>query len=199
MPGIDAGLDQDGAYSDPEVGVPPPPMIDHARKGRRAFDEGEVTAGSGSHPSASGTGSRPAASQSPQRFSLDGDDLDAGDGAAGEAYAPAPGPLPRIPSNAGFGGGAPGETFELRIDDEGSGLGDTGPGRTTGAGARRGGEVSGPGLDDLRELVGEHLPELVHRAVTEYCQQHFKALAREIIAAELRRLADERARHLVDN
>jgi len=47
-------------------------------------------------------------------------------------------------------------------------------------------------------LAGE-LPHLVRQAVEDYCERHFKSLAREIIAAELRRLADDKARHLVDN
>lgn len=42
------------------------------------------------------------------------------------------------------------------------------------------------------------LPALVREAVEAYCERHFKSLAREIIAAELRRLADEKARQLVD-
>ena len=42
------------------------------------------------------------------------------------------------------------------------------------------------------------LPSLVRDAVESYCERHFKSLAREVIATELRRLADEKARHLVD-
>ena len=42
------------------------------------------------------------------------------------------------------------------------------------------------------------LPSLVQEAVENYCERHFKAVAREVITAELRRLADEKARHLVD-
>ena len=51
--------------------------------------------------------------------------------------------------------------------------------------------ASAAGMDDK-------LPELVRKAVEEYCDRHFKSLAKEVIASELRRLADEKARHLVD-
>ena len=44
-----------------------------------------------------------------------------------------------------------------------------------------------------------HMPSWVRQAVEDYCERHFKSLAREVITAELRRLADEKARHLVDN
>lgn len=50
----------------------------------------------------------------------------------------------------------------------------------------------------LEDLTRD-LPELVRRVVEDYCDRHFKSLAREFIASELRRLADEKARHLVDN
>jgi hypothetical protein len=50
----------------------------------------------------------------------------------------------------------------------------------------------------MEELTRD-LPELVRRVVEDYCDRHFKSLAREFIASELRRLADEKARHLVDN
>jgi len=38
----------------------------------------------------------------------------------------------------------------------------------------------------------------VRQAVEDYCDRHFRSLAIEVITAELRRLADEKARHLVD-
>ena len=53
---------------------------------------------------------------------------------------------------------------------------------------------SGP-LEDLTR----DLPELVRKIVQDYCERHFRSLAREFIASELRRLADEKARHIVDN
>jgi CheY-like chemotaxis protein len=60
-----------------------------------------------------------------------------------------------------------------------------------------------PGMPDTvpEELVRRleaQLPALVREAVEAYCERHFKSLAREVIAAELRRLADDKARHLVD-
>lgn len=60
-----------------------------------------------------------------------------------------------------------------------------------------------PGVPDTlpEELVRRleaQLPALVREAVEAYCERHFKSLAREVIAAELRRLADDKARHLVD-
>jgi CheY-like chemotaxis protein len=58
-------------------------------------------------------------------------------------------------------------------------------------------------LNDLAEqleaLVEERLTPVVRTLLTEYCQQHFQALAREILTQELRRLADERSRYLVDS
>lgn len=51
---------------------------------------------------------------------------------------------------------------------------------------------------ELLSQLGTELPALVRDAVEAYCERHFKSLAREVIAAELRRLADEKARHLVD-
>lgn len=54
-------------------------------------------------------------------------------------------------------------------------------------------------LAELLDLIRGELPALVSLAVKEYCDKHFAALAREVIMGELRRLADEKARHLVDN
>ncbi len=54
-------------------------------------------------------------------------------------------------------------------------------------------------LDDVGADLEDKLPALVRAAVEDYCERHFKSLAREIIAGELRRLADEKARHLVDS
>ena len=48
-------------------------------------------------------------------------------------------------------------------------------------------------------IAPEELARLVRESVEDFCSRHFSGLAREIITAELRRLADERARHLVDN
>lgn len=44
----------------------------------------------------------------------------------------------------------------------------------------------------------EDMAKQVRQAVEDYCERHFRSLAIEVITAELRRLADEKARHLVD-
>jgi CheY-like chemotaxis protein len=51
----------------------------------------------------------------------------------------------------------------------------------------------------VEESVDDQLPPLVRKAIEDYCERHFKTLAREVITNELRRLAEEKARHLVDN
>jgi len=51
----------------------------------------------------------------------------------------------------------------------------------------------------VEESVEDQLPALVQKAIEVYCERHFKTLAREVITNELRRLAEEKARHLVDN
>ncbi|MCX6119067.1 MAG: response regulator [Proteobacteria bacterium] len=48
------------------------------------------------------------------------------------------------------------------------------------------------------ESVRQQLPHLVNSAVEKYCRDHFKAIAREVLTQELRRLADEKAKYLVD-
>jgi CheY-like chemotaxis protein len=50
----------------------------------------------------------------------------------------------------------------------------------------------------LEPLIKDELAALVKQAVEEYCQNHFNSLVKEVITAEIRRLADERTRHLVD-
>ena len=50
----------------------------------------------------------------------------------------------------------------------------------------------------VEALVRNELPTLVDRAVERYCVEHFKSAAREALTAELRRLAEEKARYLVD-
>ncbi len=51
----------------------------------------------------------------------------------------------------------------------------------------------------VEDAVDDQLPPLVRKAIEDYCERHFKTLAREVITNELRRLAEEKARHLVDN
>lgn len=64
---------------------------------------------------------------------------------------------------------------------------------------RRDGVAATPLTSEKMAPLEEDLPALVRQAVEDYCERHFKSLAREVIATELRRLADEKARHLVDN
>lgn len=56
---------------------------------------------------------------------------------------------------------------------------------------------------DLKEVVKEVLTDriepIIREVVEEYCSHHFTTVARDIITAEIRRLTDEKARHLVDN
>jgi hypothetical protein len=50
----------------------------------------------------------------------------------------------------------------------------------------------------LANMVREELPVLVDRAVERYCAEHFRDVAREVLTNEIRRLAEEKARYLVD-
>ena len=60
-------------------------------------------------------------------------------------------------------------------------------------------EADSTELAELLDLIRGELPGLVSLAVHEYCEKHFANLAREVIVNELRRLTEEKARHLVDN
>ncbi|MEN9836323.1 MAG: hypothetical protein RL011_2516 [Pseudomonadota bacterium] len=51
----------------------------------------------------------------------------------------------------------------------------------------------------VSQITMAQMPAWVRQAVEDYCERHFKSLAREVLTSELRRLADEKARHLVDN
>jgi len=53
--------------------------------------------------------------------------------------------------------------------------------------------------ETIENIVNERLALLVREAVEDYCDRHFNSLAKEVIGSELRRLADEKARHLVDS
>ena len=50
----------------------------------------------------------------------------------------------------------------------------------------------------IEEIVRRELPAIVEEAVEHYCREHFKSIAREVLTTELRRLAEEKARYLVD-
>lgn len=60
------------------------------------------------------------------------------------------------------------------------------------------GDVADVRMEIARQMR-EQLPQLVRESVESYCAIHFPKLAREVITTELRRLADEKARHLIDN
>ena len=152
----DADMPTDRADASPPAPfIPPPPSINEAQRGRRAFggpgpDRTAVTA-TGDGPGAG----VPLPPPAPLSFKMDED---------ATAYA-----------NASI---IHGPTINRKFQHGGAGSG--------------GGNVDS-------SLLASELPPLVRQAVEDYCERHFKSLAREIIAAELRRLADDKARHLVDN
>jgi CheY-like chemotaxis protein len=47
-------------------------------------------------------------------------------------------------------------------------------------------------------MTREEIAQVIKNTVIDYCNSHFEALARDIITAELRRLAEEKSRHLLD-
>ena len=49
------------------------------------------------------------------------------------------------------------------------------------------------------QINKEKIEDLVRSAVMEYCQKNFSSIAREVLTAEIRRIAEERSRHLADN
>lgn len=53
--------------------------------------------------------------------------------------------------------------------------------------------------EEVENLIANQLPHLIQKEVSRYCEEHFDELARSVVETELRRLAMERARHLVDN
>ncbi len=53
-------------------------------------------------------------------------------------------------------------------------------------------------LRAAENLIQKELPALIEKAVEKYCKEHFKLVAKEVLTAELRRLADEKAKFLVD-
>lgn len=165
----------DEAPSRPTI-PPPPPMTDHARKGRRAFDGDSDGAGR-----APGGFAVP-----PPPVNLNRTEVSEDDTAPRRPPPPPqrePSPLPPIPPGTGLGASG----ISLSLDDE-EGFKPSPLPRGAGAAAE----------PEARDLSGD-LPAWVRVAVEDYCERHFKSLAREIIASELRRLADDKARHLVDN
>ena len=150
--------------------VPAPPLTEEGRRGRKAFD------GEGDGP-VEGTpaGGKPAFG-----------DPAADRGFDQSTFAVWPEPEPAMGTH--FPNPVPPPTVE-----------------GVGGGGRRPADLAQDGLptrealaEALQPMLDERLPVLVREAVEAYCHRHFKSLAREMIAQELRRLADEKARHLVD-
>jgi len=135
--------------------IPPPPAINEAQRGRRAFGG-------------------PGPDRTVVAANVDGPG----------AGVPLPPPAP----------------LSFKVDEDASAYANAAivHGPTINKKFQHGGAGSGGGSVDSSLLASE-LPPLVRQAVEDYCERHFKSLAREIIAAELRRLADDKARHLVDN
>lgn len=50
----------------------------------------------------------------------------------------------------------------------------------------------------FEQFLQDDAPVIVRKIVEDYCQNHFTPLAREVITTELRRLAEERTRLLVE-
>ena len=50
----------------------------------------------------------------------------------------------------------------------------------------------------LEKFLGEDAPVIVRKAVEDFCDKHFSALAKEVLVSELRRLAEEKSRFLSD-
>ena len=50
----------------------------------------------------------------------------------------------------------------------------------------------------LGPMIRDELAVMVRKAVEEYCVANFGSLAREVVLAEIRRLAEDKARHLTD-
>jgi len=104
------------------------------------------------------------------------------------------------PANAGVAAGTvPPLPLSLNLDDDDFSHAAIIHGPTTGKKSMSDHALADGGAGASAALLTGELPHLVRQAVEDYCERHFKSLAREIIAAELRRLADDKARHLVDN
>lgn len=170
------------------VGAPPPPQmaqsfVDETKKGRKAFSgEGEPSGLKLAAQGAPAPGKVPP--PPPAGFSKPGDLGDLSDiGFMSQSSDMDMSPPPRMPAEFGPGPSStrapsvpPPVAPAIRPEDY---------------------------MDKLEKLVedsvDDRLPPLVRKAIEDYCDRHFKTLAREVITSELRRLAEEKARHLVDN
>lgn len=54
-------------------------------------------------------------------------------------------------------------------------------------------------LGPFESYINAEMPELVQKVVHDYCDQHFKLIAKEVITSEIRRLLEAKSRHLIDN
>jgi CheY-like chemotaxis protein len=55
-------------------------------------------------------------------------------------------------------------------------------------------------IESIEEMVSnQDIKKMVREAVDEFCRANLKNILREVISAELKKLADEKSRHLVDN
>jgi len=150
---------------------PPPPLTDEARKGRPAFSLSDLE-----QPKAKSEQHRN------EQLSRDSVFTESGE-LVGEPPSVAPPPqatggeanLPPVPSH----------TSRATPNVDGSALDEFKPNIR---------EVR----SEIERFVRQELHQLVSKLLNEYCAEHFDQLAREVIQAELRRLADEKARHLVD-
>lgn len=183
-PGPDEGVDDEPQVSDNDAPpfslrlpqdptfAPEPLATDAARRGRRAFAMADTDPRSGELP--------PGPARDEPRS-----------GRPRSASRPQPPPPPALAIDLNEGG----------RDDNGEGGGErTDPSRPA---ADQESLLDINDINDisasLRSRLEAQLPALVRQALEDYCERHFKSLAREVIANELRRLADEKARHLVDN
>ena len=186
---------------------PPPPVTDAGRRGRPAFTPPAVASGRERAPHPEGGRSGAGASPPLPPLSLSLDDEPENGRYAGRPSSVAE-TAPHSLRSSPFGSQSS-RDISLTLEDEEEAAGD---GDEAGLSSLPAPPVSrstrpvqgvrareGELLAALGPLLEEQLPELVREAVLAYCERHFKSLAREIIATELRRLADEKARHLVDN
>jgi CheY-like chemotaxis protein len=160
----------------PKFSSPAPDHASIARSIPEAIPEnmpfGSVSAFDlGAGPGASGSSAPPVPEVEPARKGRPAFDLGAND-------VP-----PAVSNSAMFSEGQPPQADELR--------------RPSVASQSSRNQVSGMSAA-VEAFVLNELPPLVDRAVERYCIEHFKHVAREALTAELRRLAEEKARFLVD-
>lgn len=153
-----------------EEGLPPPPKIDHSRRGQKAFPEPE-----------------------PFSVNLSGssvleDTVRAKLPDPGQQLPPPPAPM----SGSKLKSTAPPPPPQSKEAQEQVRMTPPPPPPRNAPPAPA---APGDGSDGVSR---EELTAMVRKAVEEYCSKHFAGLAREVIAAELRRLAEDRSRHFIE-